>query len=54
MAELGCFSAMNLDGGATSTMLFMGEQINKSGNYRNITNRLQNELFGIGHSDAVQ
>ena len=54
MAELGCFSAINLDGGATSTMLFMGEQINKSGNYGDITNRLQNELFGIGHSDAVK
>lgn len=54
MAELGCESAINLDGGATSTMLFMGEQINKSGNYGDITNRKQNELLGIGHSDAVK
>ena len=54
MAELGCESAINLDGGATSTMIFMGKQINKSGNYGDITNRTQNELFGIGHSDAVQ
>ena len=54
MAELGCTSAINLDGGATSTMIFMGKQINKSGNYGDITNRTQNELFGIGHSDAVQ
>ncbi len=54
MAELGCTSAINLDGGATSTMIFMGKQINKSGNYGDITNRAQNELFGIGHSDAVQ
>ena len=53
MAELGCVSAMNLDGGATSTMLFMGRQINKSGNYGDITNRKQNELLGIGISDAV-
>ena len=53
MAELGCTSAINLDGGATSTMIFMGKQINKSGNYGDITNRTQNELFGIGHSDAV-
>ena len=54
MAELGCTSAINLDGGATSTMIFMGKQINKSGNYGDITNRTQNELFGIGHSDAIQ
>ena len=53
MAELGCTSAMNLDGGATSTMLFMGQQINKSGNYGSITNRVQNELLGIGHSDSI-
>lgn len=54
MAELGCSVAINLDGGATSTMIFMGEQINKSGNYGDITNRKQNELLGIGHSDAVK
>ena len=54
MAELGCTSAINLDGGATSTMIFMGKQINKSGNYGDITNRKQNELFGIGYSDAVK
>lgn len=54
MAELGCESAINLDGGATSTMIFMGEQINKSGNYGDITNRKQNELFGIGYSENVK
>ncbi len=54
MAELGCESAINLDGGATSAILFMGKQINKSGNYGDITNRTQNELLGIGHSDAIQ
>ncbi len=54
MAELGCTSAINLDGGATSVMMFMGRQINKSGNYGDITNRRQNELFGIGHSDSIQ
>ena len=53
MAELGCTSAINLDGGATSVMMFMGRQINKSGNYGDITNRTQNELFGIGHSDNI-
>ena len=54
MAELGCESAINLDGGATSVMMFMGKQINKSGNYGDITNRPQNELFGIGHSENVK
>ena len=54
MAELGCTSAINLDGGATSTMIFMGKQINKSGNYGDITNRTQNELLGIGYSEAVK
>ena len=53
MAELGCTSAINLDGGATSVMMFMGRQINKSGNYGDITNRKQNELFGIGHSNNI-
>ena len=53
MHEMGCVTALNLDGGATSTMLFMGEQINKSGNYGSVTNRKQNELVGIGHSDSV-
>ena len=53
MAELGCTSAINLDGGATSVVMFMGHQINKSGNYGDITNRRQNELFGIGHSDNI-
>ena len=54
MEKLGCETAINLDGGATSTMLFMGKQINKTGNYGDITNRAQNELFGIGYSDAVK
>ena len=54
MAELGCTYAMNLDGGATSVMIFMGEQINVTGNYNSSTNRIQNELFGVGVSQAVQ
>ena len=53
MEELGCDVALNLDGGATSTMIFMGKQINKSGNYGDITNRKQNELIGIGISENV-
>lgn len=54
MAELGCQSAINLDGGATSVLIFMGQQLNVTGNYNSSTNRKQNELFGIGHSNAVQ
>ena len=54
MAELGCQSAINLDGGATSVLIFMGQQINVTGNYNSSTNRKQNELFGIGHSDAAR
>ncbi|MBR5111516.1 MAG: phosphodiester glycosidase family protein [Clostridia bacterium] len=54
MAELGCQSAINLDGGATSVLIFMGNQINVTGNYNSSTNRKQNELFGIGHSGAIQ
>ncbi|MBQ4639503.1 MAG: phosphodiester glycosidase family protein [Clostridia bacterium] len=53
MEQLGCEVALNLDGGATSTMIFMGKQINKSGNYGDITNRKQNELIGIGISENV-
>ena len=53
MEELGCDVALNLDGGATSTMIFMGNQINKSGNYGDITNRKQNELIGIGISENI-
>ncbi|MBQ7655182.1 MAG: phosphodiester glycosidase family protein [Clostridia bacterium] len=54
MAELGCTSAINLDGGATSVLIFMGNQLNVTGNYNSSTNRKQNELFGIGHSSAIQ
>ncbi|MBR1585709.1 MAG: phosphodiester glycosidase family protein [Clostridia bacterium] len=52
----GCETAINLDGGATCTMLFMGQRLNKIGNYGSgaAGNREQNELFGIGRSDAVK
>ena len=51
MAELGCQEAMNLDGGDTAMMLFMGKKINVN---KTKNGRPQNELLGIGHSDAVQ
>lgn len=53
MASLGCTQAINLDGGATSVLIFMGKQLNVTGNYNSSTNRKQNELLGIGHSPAV-
>ena len=54
MAALGCTQAINLDGGATSVLIFMGKQLNVTGNYNSSTNRKQNELLGIGISPAVQ
>lgn len=55
MAELGCTVAMNLDGGATTAMMFMGKQISVSGDYGNgLNNRKQNELLGIGVSELVK
>lgn len=55
MYELGCTLAFNLDGGATSAMMFMGKQISVAGNYANgLTKRGQNELLGIGVSDLVE
>ncbi len=53
--DLGCSVAFNLDGGQTAVMLFMGEQINKIGEYDGKTNaRTQNEILGIGYSDLVK
>ena len=56
MAKLGCETAINLDGGQTACMLFMGNRINKIGTYDGKTtdkDRPQNELLGIGQSDLV-
>ena len=56
MARLGCETAINLDGGQTACMLFMGSRINKIGTYDGKTtdrDRPQNELLGIGQSALV-
>ncbi len=55
MHEKGCTLAFNLDGGETSCMLFMGEQINAVGgtNNKDGSARRTTELFGIGVSDLV-
>lgn len=46
---------MNLDGGETSCMLFMGEQINVVGgtDHKNGAARRTPELFAIGTSSLV-
>lgn len=54
MQELGCQIAINLDGGGTTALLLMGEQINKSGNFGGQNHRLINEVLGIGYSENVQ
>lgn len=54
MREKGCKVALNLDGGQTAVMLFMGRQLNQIGVYNGKTNaRLTSEILGIGHSDQV-
>ena len=50
--DKGCTAAYNLDGGGTASMMFMGEYVNKMGSYT-ADKRLQNEVLGIGQSDAV-
>lgn len=56
MQDLGCESAINLDGGQTACMIFMGNRINKIGTYDGKTtdkDREQNEVMGIGFSEKV-
>ena len=49
MLELGCTEALNLDGGGTAVLMFMGEVLNRSPkNMRSI-----NSLIGFGQSEAV-
>ena len=50
-ARKGCQVAFNLDGGGTSSMIFMGIYLNE--NTYAAQNRLQNEVIGIGFSDQV-
>ena len=54
MREKGCNVAMNLDGGQTAVMLFMGTQLNKIGLYDGKTcARPTSEILGIGRSTQV-
>ena len=56
MAELGATEALNLDGGQSATMMFMGEQIIRVGNSESLTAkpRKSAEIVGIGQSELVQ
>lgn len=55
MLEKGCVLAINLDGGETACMTFMGEQISIAGgaNNKNLYARRTTELLGIGVSELV-
>lgn len=46
--------AINLDGGSTASLIFMGQRINRTGKATSIGSpREQNELFGLGYSELV-
>lgn len=55
LLEQGCTTALNLDGGQTATMVFMGEQIITVGKTTstNASARRATEIFGIGFSPLV-
>ena len=55
MLEKGCTVAINLDGGQSACMLFMGEQINVVGGSKNKGGaaRKSTELLAIGYSEQV-
>ena len=51
----GAQQAINMDGGNTSVLIFMGEKLNLTGlNDKVGSPRNQNELFGVGKSDLVR
>ena len=54
MQELGCRTAFNLDGGETCSIVFMGHQLNKLKDNRNISSRTTADILGIGTSDLVR
>ena len=54
MREKGCQVAINLDGGQTAVMIFMGKQINLIGKYDGKTNaRPTSEVLAFGTSELV-
>lgn len=55
LLEHGCVEALNLDGGQSASMIFMGRQINVIYNEkgRPASGRRSAEIIGIGHSELV-
>ena len=49
MQDLGCETAYNLDGGGSSTMVFMGEVVNNPTNGRNSNERSVSDIVYIGY-----
>lgn len=55
LLEKGCTAAFNLDGGQTSTIVFMGRQLCQIGKTKqNASSRKTAEILGIGTSDLVR
>jgi len=54
MYEAGCTEAINLDGGQTAVMCFMGRQISETGSTSTTTkNRKMTDIIGFGYSQRV-
>ena len=55
MKAQGCTQALNLDGGQTAVMMFMGNQISRIGPYsgHGTNARTTTEIMGIGRSDLI-
>lgn len=54
LLELGCTEGFNLDGGDTSTIVFMGHQLCKLDDKRKVSGRRTSDIIGIGTSDLVR
>lgn len=55
LKELGCSEAFNLDGGWTSSLIFMGQQLNQLDNTGVHNNaRTQNEILGVGYTPNME
>ena len=55
MLAAGCTQALNLDGGQTAVMMFMGNQITRIGKYSGgrTSARATTEIIGVGRSDLI-
>ena len=55
MFDAGCKEALNLDGGQTAVMTFMGNQISRIGKYDGgkTSARSTTEIIGVGRTDLI-